>query len=256
MRVLTFSVLSCVLAVCSSGSGGLISSSVAAPASAPGGVYVGYYQEDPVTNPEDPTIGSVYLNLPASDSQFTGNMYFTYFGCQRSNVGTISGSKAGTSLNGNWTGTLDGTHQTGSFKGAYTAAQSVWAGDYTVSGGKQHISVPSCISYFVAPKGTFELFAIGQSTPSSFAATVNGNTVRWNPPAGAAMTLVYVVDPAIASSGGTHATVWQTLVLGTTGTQSLGSAKLVSGHRYVVAVGATDDRSRRLAFSSAPFTAP
>ena len=32
-------------------------------------LYVGWYQEDPLTNPEDPTPGSVHLSLPAGDSE-------------------------------------------------------------------------------------------------------------------------------------------------------------------------------------------
>ena len=31
---------------------------------APGGLFIGHYREDPTTNPEDPTSGALYLNLP------------------------------------------------------------------------------------------------------------------------------------------------------------------------------------------------
>jgi hypothetical protein len=37
-------------------------------------VYVGYYQEDPLNNPEDPTMGSVYVKLPSADGSFGGNV--------------------------------------------------------------------------------------------------------------------------------------------------------------------------------------
>jgi hypothetical protein len=218
-------------------------------------VYLGYYQEDPASNPEDPTMGSVYLNLPASDSAFSGTMYFTYLGCQSHNLGTISGTKAGAALKGNWSGSIDGTRQTGTFAGSYSAAQSAYAGTFTVAGGKQHIDIPSCISYYIAPKGTFELFAIGKQVPSDFAVSIDGDTVSWNAPGGAVMTLVYVLDPAIAQSGHGNATVWQTLVLGPQGNASLGDAKLQSGHAYVIAVGASDSRFHRLSFASSRFTA-
>ena len=79
------------------------------------GLYVGYYQEDPITNPEDPTPGSIYLSLPAGDSAFSGSMFFTYVGCQSENLGTIAGTKAGPSLKGEWGGSVDGTAQKGSF---------------------------------------------------------------------------------------------------------------------------------------------
>lgn len=222
----------------------------------PGGVYVGYYQEDPITNPEDPTMGSVYLNLPAADSGFSGTMYFTYFGCQSSNTGTISGTKKGTALSGTWSGSVDGTQQNGAVEGAYSSAQNAYAGTYTVAGGKQHVDVPSCISYYIAPKGTFELFAVGQNAPSSFSVNINGHDIRWMPPSSTMMTLVFVLDPAVASSGHGNATVWQTLVLGPTGTASLDQAGLTAGHHYVIAVSAADSRLRRVGFASKPFIAP
>lgn len=222
----------------------------------PGGVCVGYYQEDPRSNPEDPTMGSVYLNLPASDSRFSGSMYFTYLGCQSSNVGPIAGIKKASSLKGTWTGTLDGTQQSGTVDGVYSAAGGAYSGTFTVAGGKQHIDIPSCISYYIAPKGTFELFAVGKNTPSDFSVSLSGNRVNWVPPGGAAMTLVSVLDPAVASSGQGNATMWQTLIMGPLGNADLGNARLISGHAYVVAVGAADSKFRRLSFASKSFTAP
>jgi hypothetical protein len=229
---------------------------VADAAASQDSVYLGYYQEDPATNPEDPTMGSVYLNLPASDSDFSGTMYFTYLGCQSHNLGTISGTKAGALLKGQWNGSIDGTEQTGTFTGTYSAAQSAYAGTFTVAGGKQRIDIPACISYYIAPKGSFELFAIGKQVPSNFSVSMNGNTVSWNPPSGAVMTLVYVLDPAIAHSGHGNATVWQTLVLGPQGSANLSNAGLLSGHAYLIAVGASDSRFHRLSFASSRFTAP
>jgi hypothetical protein len=68
-------------------------SAVASAQSAPGGLYIGYYHEDPISNPEDPVPGALYLSLPAGDSSFAGKMFFTYLGCQTSSVGSISGAK-------------------------------------------------------------------------------------------------------------------------------------------------------------------
>ena len=252
----TFSLsLQSVLVLCATWT---VSAWAAAPtaSSPPGGVYVGYYQEDPRTNPEDPTMGSLYLNLPASDSSFSGSMFFTYFGCQSNNVGMIAGSKKAMSLSGNWSGTVDGTQQTGSFDGTYATAKGAYSGTYSVAGGKQHVDVPSCISYFIAPKGTFELFAVGKNTPSDFSVSLKGTSVSWTPPSGAMMTLIFVLDPAIASTGKGNATVWQTLVMGPQGMADLSNAKLISGHSYVIAVGASDNTFRRLGFASKSFTAP
>ena len=60
-------------------------------AQAPGGLFVGYYHEDPATNPEDPFPGALYLNLPATNGTFAGTMFFTFAGCQQVSAGSISG---------------------------------------------------------------------------------------------------------------------------------------------------------------------
>ena len=42
--------------------------------------------------------GAFVLNLPEKDSAFDGDMYFTYIGCQSSNVGSVKGRKSGIAL--------------------------------------------------------------------------------------------------------------------------------------------------------------
>ena len=219
------------------------------------GVYLGYYQEDPVTNPEDPTIGAVYLHLPKGDSSFAGKMFFTYVGCQSSNVGSIQGNKTDTALKGDWTGTLDGTSQKGSFTGVL-AAPGTYTGTYTVFGGKQHIEIPNCISYYVAPKGTFALFSVEQNQPQNFSISVQGDSVTWSSPPGAQMTLVFLLDLAKVAESGNNATVWQTLVLGPGNQATLDRARLATGHHYVVAVAAVNSRFERVAFGSVRYSAP
>jgi hypothetical protein len=221
----------------------------------PEGIYLGYYQEDPATNPEDPTMGSVYLNLPKGDSSFSGKMFFTYVGCQDTNVGTISGTKAATSLKGEWTGTVDGTSQRGSFSGSWLLG-NIYSGTYTVAGGKQHIDIPSCISYYIAPDGTFELFPVGQKLPQNFALSIQGGTLTWSPPTGALMTLIFVLDPAIAGNGASNATVWQTLIQGAQSRARLTDAPLAHGHQYVVAIASVNSRHERVAFGSIPYRSP
>ena len=221
----------------------------------PEGVYLGYYQEDPVTNPEDPTIGALYLHLPKGDSPFAGKMSFTYVGCQSSNVGSIQGNKTETALQGEWAGTLDGTSQKGSFSGLL-ATPGTYSGTYTVAGGKQHIEIPNCISYYVAPKGTFELFSIEQNQPQNFSISVHGDSVSWSSPPGALMVLVYLLDLARIGDSGGNATVWQTLVVGQGNQVALDRSRLVSGHHYVLAVGAVNSRFERVAFGSVRYVAP
>lgn len=227
---------------------------IQAQAEAPEDIYLGYYREDPATNPEDPTIGALYLALPKSDDAFSGSMFFTYVGCQSSNVGRLEGRKTGPGLAGEWSGTVDGTAQHGHFSGS-AGANGVYAGAYDVAGGKQHVEIANCISYFIAPKGTFELFVPGRAEPAGAAVSLQNGTARWPSAAGAVMTLVFVLDADKAAGGG-NAVVWQTLLPGSQSSADLAPARLASGHRYVLAVASVGGRFERLAFASTPFTQP
>ena len=219
-------------------------------------LYVGYYQEDPIDNPEDPTMGTVYMKLPSIDGRFAGSMYFTYVGCQTSNVGSVTGDKAAAHLRGTWNGTLDGTAQKGTFDGNRTTQLDIYRGTFTVAGGKPHITVGSCIQYYIASKGTFELFAVGGSDPVDFSVSVHDNAVSWSPPSGAAMVLIFVLDPTLALDGHRNATLWQTLVPGTQARVDVSHIGLIKGRQYVAAVGITDSNSRRMNFGSTSFIAP
>ena len=146
---------------------------------APGGVYIGYYQEDPVTNPEDPVAGAVYLRVPAADGPFSGEMFFTYLGCQSSNLGRVAGRKSGAALTGKWSGTVDDLAQRGVFAGTYTEASGFFAGTYTNAGGKQHRDLNPCIEYYIAPRGTWALFPLDRNLPASFDLQVTPQGARW-----------------------------------------------------------------------------
>ena len=220
-------------------------------------LYVGWYQEDPLTNPEDPTPGSVHLSLPAGDSAFSGSMSFTYVGCQTESVGTVAGTKAGPSLKGAWGGSVDGTEQKGSFTGAWSDGLGGYAGTYDVAGGKQHIAIAGCIDYWIAPRGTWELLPVGAHVPGPFGIAVTGTTVSWTPPPGVMMTLVYVLDPELAKTKGARATIWQTLLFGP-GKRSadLRAAAMKPGHSYIVAVTLKDGTMKRVGFASRAIVAP
>jgi hypothetical protein len=123
--------------------------------SAPGGLYLGYYAEDPTTNPEDPTLGAFTLNLPTGNASFSGSMYFTYVGCQTSNVGVVSGTKADLSLSGTWAGAVDGSPQSGPYSGTFNNTTQSYAGTYGNAGGKQYRDLRPCIEYHMAPNGTW-----------------------------------------------------------------------------------------------------
>ena len=164
---------------------------------------MGTYHEDPVTNPEDPTAGTVYLTLPEGDDTFEGAMSFTYLGCQEVSYGTISGTKTDIALSGEWIGSVDGRPQSGSYEGTYDHDLGAYGGTYTVSSGKQHINVQDCVSYWIAPHGTWRLFPVGSTFgPGGDGVSMDGTRLSWASPAGTLFTLVSVIDMAAALEHG------------------------------------------------------
>lgn len=119
-------------------------------------IYFGAYYEDPVTNDEDPTFGSIHLVVPRDDGPFSGEMNFTFVGCQSQSSGQVTGAKTQNGLNGLWSGAVDQTEQSGTFTGSVQSDGQI-TGDYTVDGGKQFNVVDGCIEYYIAPNGTFTL---------------------------------------------------------------------------------------------------
>ncbi|NPC56658.1 CARDB domain-containing protein [Caenimonas soli] len=234
---------------------GTLTVSSAPGAGAPGGLYVGYYAEDPVTNPEDPTPGALYLQLPAGSTAFAGAMYFTFAGCQSANVGAISGTKTDTALDGTWSGTVDGSGQSGAYSGSFNANGGFFAGTYTVAGGKQFQDIPGCIQYFIAPGGTWEIAPVGTSVPSTFTLNGAGTRVNWTSPAGAALTLLSVIDEAVAVTGSPNAAVYQTLIGAGAQLFDLSSVGgLVIGRTYVVTVTAMGGGGQRVGVASIRMT--
>jgi len=228
---------------------------VAAAPVAPGGLYVGYYQEDPRTNPEDPMPGAFLLKLPEQDAAFDGAMYFTFVGCQTSNVGKVKGAKAGVDLKGSWSGRIDGSDQSGPYEGKYDAAKGYYAGTYANSGGKQFKNIPGCIKYYIGPNGSWEMFPVEQNQPASFKVAVNGATMTWPAVANAAMTLVYVIDPAVAQAGTGNPIVYQTILMRPATSFSLEVAALNKGKQYIAVALINSRSAARLAISSKRFVA-
>jgi len=226
-----------------------------ATSAAPGGAYIGFYLENPRTNPEDPVPGSLYLRLPAGNDTFSGEMFFTYVGCQSSNVGNISGRKSGASLSGNWSGTVDDRAQRGSFSGSYGAANGYYTGTYTNAGGKQHRDLNPCIEYYIAPDGSWALFPLERTLPAGFEIRVTPNAVRWTSQHGAEGSLVTIFDAAMLAAPQGNAIVWQTLVDLDAHMTSLGDVRLVRGKEYVVSVAVLGPAGDQLAFGSRRFVA-
>lgn len=226
----------------------------------PGGLYVGYYLEDAANNPENPTAGAYYLQLPDGDAGFSGEMSFSYFGCQSSNVGTVSGRKNGAVLTGNWTGTVDGTPVGGPYSGRYNPVDLSYSGTYSNTGGKVRVTVPNCIDYHVAALGTWEMFSVGAKTPSDFLIDVGGGNLSWADVAGVSRWLTSVYDVARASLG-SNAVTRQALINAINGSaveQSvpLSSLGLTSGRDYVLAITAFNSSYQRIGYTSLLYTAP
>jgi len=222
----------------------------------PGGLYVGYYQEDPRTNPEDPTPGAFVLKLPEGDAPFDGAMFFTFVGCQHSNVGKVKGTKTGNALKGTWAGNVDDSPQSGPYNGTYDPVAGYYKGVYFVSGGKQFKNIEGCIQYYIGPNGTWEMFRVGQNQPATFKATVSGSSVSWPAVPNGAMTLVYVIDPAVAQAGNGNPVVFQTIVPAQVTRFNLAAARLTKGKEYIGAALINNRKSERVAFASQRFVAP
>ncbi len=223
---------------------------------APGGLYVGYYQEDPLANPEDPMPGAFVLKLPDANATFDGAMFFTFVGCQTSNVGAVKGAKAGLDLKGEWSGKIDNSDQAGSYAGAYDPRTTSYKGVYTNRDGKQFKDIKGCIQYWIGPKGSWEMFPVEQSQPAGFKVGVSGSTVSWDKVPGAAMTLVYVIDQAAALAGGGNPVKFQTVLPGPGASFSMASAGLSKGKEYVAVTLVSNAKTQRLAFGSKRFVAP
>lgn len=232
----------------------------AAAASAPGGIYLGYYEEDATTNPEDPTVGAVALSLPEGSAPFSGAMYFTYVGCQTENIGAIAGNKIGGTIDGTWNGVLDGRSKNGTFVGTYQEALAQYTGTFTVSGPKEHIVIPDCggepFAYYVAPNGTFELFAQGTNRPATFNVNVQAGNLRWTATANAAAVLGYIADPAKLGASGSPI-VWQHVEyapLSTASSMAIAIAdELTPGKTYIAVVVLLNNQGERIAFGSKSF---
>ena len=226
-----------------------------ASTTAPGGLYVGYYAEDPATNSEDPTTGAVFFSLPAVNGSFSGSMYFTFLGCQSSNIGVISGTRTDNGITGTWSGSIDGLPQSGTYVGSYDPLAGFYSGGYTVAAGKQFVAVPACIQYYIAPLGTWEAFPPGTNVPATFALNAVGTVVSWTQPIGAFLTLTAVIDEVAAIAGTPSAVTYQNLSGGISSSLDLSTVSgLVTGKVYIVTVAVTNGTGQRIALASVQVT--
>lgn len=219
------------------------------------GLHIGAYHEDPTTNPEDPTPGLLYFNLPAGDASFKGLMDFTFVGCQSKSVGVIQGEKKNGTLQGEFAGQVDYTSQAGSYTGRYIAKDKYYTGTYVVNKGKQFVKVPNCIEYYIAPHGTWSIFELNhtfsESKPYEPISLDNG-VAKWSLPPGATIASISLVDKDLAVSGAKNAVLHQLIISAGQKQFRLPAQYAQSGKTYVVSVIASNGR-RVVYFSSIEF---
>jgi hypothetical protein len=195
------------------------------------------------------------LNLPSSNTSFSGAMFFTYVGCQSENVGIVSGNKTDAGIAGNWSGSLDGVMNTGSYTGSWQAAKPVLQ-RYIYQCRWQTIPRSASVHpvLHIAPNGSFEMFAAEKLIPDTFKISVTGRTLSWSNVNGSSVALVYVMNPQIVQTSG-NPVVWQTIVPASGSVTIPQTVNLKAGSDYLVGVALTSDSLQRLAFGSKRFTA-
>jgi len=227
-----------------------------AQVAAPGGLHLGFYLEDPITNPEDPMPGSFYLRLPIGDSQYSGAMSFTFIGCQTQNVGNVSGTKSGAQLSGIWSGSIDGTPQSGTYAAEYDPLKAMYLGTYTNDKGKQYIDLWPCIAYAIAPNGEIGLFRPGTRAPANFLSGVGPNLIYWAPRPRTNVYLVSIYDLEKVRNDEIGAIVYQKIMDGRARCMLKSLASLEPGKTYLYAVVAFDIQRNLLGHTSGQFKMP
>lgn len=208
-----------------------------------GGLYIGAYHEDVVANPEDPTFGVVYLNLPDGEASFKGLMDFTFVGCQSKSVAEIKGDKSKLSLKGEWAGQIDNTVQSGLYKGRYIPKGKYYEGTYSVRKGKQQVVVPNCIKYFISPYGTwkiFELNTVFSDSEQIEAVSLSNGVATWSVPAGNMSTSISIIDKDLAVRGAKTAVLHQQILSPGQVEFRISDYLQKTGKTYVFAVVASD----------------
>ena len=143
-------------------------------------IYLGYYNEDPTNNPEDPTAGFLVACMPSSDGSFKSQFLFSYTGCQGGvDKGTVDGNRTCNNISGNWSGNVDGTNIGGSFDGNWDSARSRFSGTWNNSSGKVKIDFGSSCNYWVAGNGTWVLYGL-DSDDGNLNIQVSGSSITWN----------------------------------------------------------------------------
>jgi len=234
-------------------------------------IYLGYYAEDPSTNPEDPTGGYLVACIPDSNGAFRSQFLFSYSGCTGGvDIGTVDGNRTGNSISGNWSGTVDNRSIGGSFSGNWDGTK--FSGTWNNSGGKVYIEIGDC-SYHVAPNGTWALYRLDTDN-GGLNIQVSGSppTITWNnsiPGAQGFLVSVYDKQCVYDRISLSECTMWSVACSGSVNSLTYGTTPpvvcmnlfdpqtLTSGKDYLVSIIAYgSSQSDVRAFASKTFTAP
>jgi hypothetical protein len=218
-------------------------------------LYLGYYLEDAINNPEDPTPGALLLRLPKTDAAFAGALYFTFVGCQTESWGEIEGRLERGTLRGNWSGAVDGSPQRGSFSGELDPQTGMFSGVFDNSQGKQFREIPDCISYHIAARGTWEMFTPENLQEGDVALSTRWPFVEWRAPSPDSILLLYVLDQSLLGSAEPHrAVVAQVIAMPGENRQRLPASKLRSGREYLIVGMAFDAQMKPIGRGSVKVT--
>jgi hypothetical protein len=209
-------------------------------------LYNGYYAESVTNNPEDPTVGTVFMTLPPGNGSFSGLMPFSYVGCTNAaSVATVSGTRSGSTLTGSFSGTVDGVNVAGTFTGTLDGASGTFSGNWSLNGGRVLVVNGSC-NYFVAANGNWKLWSASASEPASFVVSVGAGTsptITWTAVAGAVIYAVRVFDETClqTASPGASCYLGELYTNATSASYPGGFARasaLAAGRSYIVTVAA------------------
>ncbi len=231
---------------------------------APGGrLFVGYYAEDPATNPEDPTVGALMFTVPDGDGAFAGQMPFSYVGCSAGvDTGLVAGQRSGGALTGTWAGTMDEVVEVGGdFTATFDAARDGFTGTFTNADGKEEVARAPC-RYFVAERGTFAVWGADAREPAGFVLSVDTTAtpavLRWTATSSGARYGVRLFSEACLLANARDPACFLGELITTELSAPVGvGAPLVPGTRYLAVVTAQAPVGGAfLGFASLRFAAP
>ena len=205
-------------------------------------LYIGYYTE--VDDPNDPTLGVLYMFLPDNDTSFIGKFFFSYAGCDGFyDIGNLNGNKTAATFSGKWDGNVDGLNIAGDFSGAYDAASFSYKGNWQKDGGYK---VTSC--HTIAGDGEFAIYQVGKGAINvSTDNAVQKPTISWSNDNNFSTLQIDVYDKACLAANETFSDchMWETYASSgtTSGSVQYGqlggnvpAKALVSGKEYVITV--------------------